>query len=214
MTVSRALSGPHARARRCQLAGLTPTTFRAALTSVNDRPHFRHKDRERKPGRPVPSQFVSVQQAARRVELRGRVHPCANERRPWSSASTELIGALGRLSKVRHGLLDFGGRQRARCGNGLHSVHREHLFAGRDGRGSDRLAMMRRVLWMRPPAHVHELDKPAATGIVNRICDLAPTCNMGSGVDARRGQVALMTPPASSRIWRASCRSGWPTKCA
>ena len=25
-----------------------------------------------------------VQQAARRVELRGRVHPCANERPPWS----------------------------------------------------------------------------------------------------------------------------------
>ena len=59
---------------------------------------------------------------------------------------------------------------------------------GRDGRGRHGLAVMRRVVGMRHPAHMHQLDEKMPALGVNRRGDSAPALDMRVGIDAGRAR--------------------------
>src|SRR6202035_1177869 len=70
-----------------------------------------------------------------------------------------LNGAACRQAEVGDGLAHFLGRQRARRGNILHPRRGEHLRPRRDRGGRYGLTMMRRVVGVRHPPRVHDLDE-------------------------------------------------------
>ena len=104
---------------------------------------------------------------------------------------TSFDGAPGSIGKLLHGLLHFGMAQRAWFRRGLHASRREHrLFGGNRGR-PHRLAVMRSVVGVRNAARMHELDEEMTAGLVHGIRHLPPALDMGIGVDAGCGGVAL-----------------------
>ncbi len=109
----------------------------------------------------------------------------------FDAIGTGLDGAPCREAEVGHRLAHLIGCQRARHGNVLHALGREHPRTRRDGRRCDGLAMMRRIVRVGHASGVHQLDEDVATLDMYRISDLLPAGDMGVGVNARRGHVAL-----------------------
>lgn len=120
----------------------------------------------------------------RHLGSRPRRHP-----RRWRCA---------RRAEISNSLIDVALRHVAAHGNVQHSLSREHRRLRRDRAWGQCLPVMRRFVWMRHPADMHQLDEQVAAPRMDGIGDLAPTGDVGRRVDSGRCQIALTSLMRSS----------------